>query len=105
MALSSLRQDKKVEDIAQALERFLQALMYYHVVSAPTAQEIAALTESASHVALQTPAAAAMTYFMAPVRPATDFTGREGIMTDLDAKLCLPDKYSRVALVGLGSIG
>ena len=82
MALSSLTQDKKVEEIAQALERFLQALIYYRVISAPTAQDIAALTESASSVALWTLAAAAMTYFMAPVRPATDFTGREGIMTD-----------------------
>lgn len=35
-------------------------------------------------------------------KPATDFTSREGIMTDLDAKLCLPNKHSRVALVGLG---
>ncbi|KAL2057412.1 hypothetical protein ABVK25_002465 [Lepraria finkii] len=102
MALSSLRQDKKVEEIAQALGRFLQVLTYYHVVSAPTAQDIAVLTEGASNVALWTPAAAVMIYYMAPVKPATDFTSREGIMTDLDAKLCLPSKHSRVALVGLG---
>ena len=111
MALSSLRQDKKVEEIAQALRKFLQVLTaatvmillhYYHVVSAPTAQDIAVLTEGASNVALWTPAATVMIYYMAPVKPATDFTSREGIMTDLDAKLCLPNKHSRVALVGLG---
>lgn len=67
MALSSLRQDKKVEEIAQALGRFLQVLTYYHVVSAPTAQDIAVLTEGASNVALWTPAAAVMIYYMAPV--------------------------------------
>ena len=106
MALLSLGKDRKVEKISKALERDLQILTNYHVISAPTALEIAASTESASNVKLGTASAPVTeTYFMVPCLPMTDFTGREETTTDLEAKLCLPDRYSRVALVGLGGIG
>ena len=104
--LRSLRHDKEVEDISQALWRSLQVLMHYHVVGVPTIHEIEAVIQRSSSTTLAPPSAVAgKTYFMVPTLSSDDFVGREDTLAQLEAKLCLPDKYCRVAVVGLGGIG
>ena len=48
---------------------------------------------------------AAKNYFMVPFQRNGDLVGRERYIQSLETKLCIPDKYCRVALVGLGGIG
>ena len=105
-AVSSLRHDKKVAEIAQALFLFLQSLTYYHVASAPTLDDIAALLESVPRLnATATPTACKKIHHLVPVQSSEDFVGRKEILADLESRLCLPEKHCRVALVGLGGIG
>ena len=42
---------------------------------------------------------------MVPFQRNGDLIGREMIIQSLETKLCVPNKYCRVALVGLGGIG
>lgn len=44
-------------------------------------------------------------HFMVPFQRNGDLIGREKYIQSLEAKLCVPNKYCRVALVGLGGIG
>ena len=104
-AFSSLRQDRKVAEIAQALFLFLQSLTYYHVASAPTLDDIAALLESVPRLNVTATPAAPKTHYLVPVQLSEDFVGRKEVLADLESKLCLPEKHCRVALVGLGGIG
>ena len=105
-AVSSLKHDKKVAEIAQALFLFLQSLTYYHVASAPTLDDIAALLESVPRLnATATPTASKKIHHLVPVQSSEDFVGRKEVLADLESRLCLPEKHCRVALVGLGGIG
>ena len=104
--LVSLRQDKKVEEISQALWRSLQSLTLFHVVAAPTIREIQAVVENTSRMDLDPSSASAVqTYFVAPTLSSYEFVGREETMADLAIKLCLPETHCRVAVVGLGGVG
>ena len=104
--LVSLRQDKKVEEISQALTRSLQSLTLFHVVAAPTTREIQALVENTSKMDLTPSSASAIqTYFAVPTLSSNEFVGREETMADLASKLCLPATHCRVAVVGLGGVG
>ena len=49
--------------------------------------------------------AISVTHFMVPFPSSEEFTGREEIMLRLEKLMCVPDKHTRVALVGLGGIG
>lgn len=104
--LVSLWQDKKVEEISQALWRSLQSLTLFHVVAAPTIQEIQALVENTSKPDL-TPslASSVQKYFLVPTLSSKDFVGREDTMAELVSRLCLPKMHCRVAVVGLGGVG
>ena len=105
-AVNSLRHDKKVAEIAQALFLFLQSLTYYHVASAPTLDDIAALLESVPRLdASATPTASKKIHHLVPVQSSEDFVGRKEVLADLESRLCLPEKHCRVALVGLGGVG
>lgn len=104
-AISSLRQDKKVTEIAQALFLFLQSLTYYHVASAPTLDDIAALLESVPRLNVPATPTVSKIHHLVPVQSSEDFVGRKEVLADLESKLCLPEKHCRVALVGLGGIG
>ena len=44
-------------------------------------------------------------HFMVPFQRNGDLIGREKYLQSLETKLCIPDRYCRVALVGLGGIG
>ena len=104
--LVSLRQDKKVEEISQALWRSLQSLTLFHVVAAPTIREIQALVENTSKMDLTPSSASAIQrYFVVPTLSSQDFVGREKTMADLASRLCLPGTHCRVAVVGLGGVG
>ncbi|KAK0516392.1 hypothetical protein JMJ35_000995 [Cladonia borealis] len=104
--LVSLRQDKIVEEISQALSRSLQSLTLFHVVAAPTTRQIQALVENISKKDLTpSPASAVQTYFAVPTLSSNEFVGREETMADLASKLCLPATHCRVAVVGLGGVG
>ncbi len=105
-ALGSLRQDRKVEGIAQSLCLFVQTLTYYHVVaSAPTLDDITALLESMPTLnTAPLPAALKKTCCLVPVQPADDFISRKEILSEVESKFCFQEKYYRVALVGLGGI-
>ena len=105
-AVSSLRHDKKIAEIAQALFLFLQSLTYYHVASVPTLDDIAALLESVPRLNVATtPTASKKIHHLVPVQSCEDFVGRKEVLADLESRLCLPEKHCRVALVGLGGIG
>ena len=104
--LVSLSQDKKVAEISQALGRSLQSLTFYHVVAAPTAQDIRALVENISQMDLTpSPASAVQTHFAVPTLSTNEFIGREEAMANLASKLCLQATHCRVAVVGLGGVG
>ena len=47
----------------------------------------------------------AKVHFMVPLQRNGDLIGREECIRKLETKLCVPNKYCRVALVGLGGIG
>lgn len=104
--LVSLRQDKKVEEISQALWRSLHSLTLFHVVAAPTIQEIQDLIENTSRIDLApSPTSAVPKYFTVPALSSKTFVGREEIMADLASRFCLPGTHCRVAVVGLGGVG
>ena len=104
--LVSLRQDKKVEEISQALWRSLQSLTLFHVVAAPTIREIQALVENTSKLDLTpSPASVVQRYFTVPTLSSKEFVGREETMADLGSRLCLSGTHCRVAVVGLGGVG
>ena len=42
---------------------------------------------------------------MVPFQRNKDLIGREKYIQSIETKLCVPNKYCRVALVGLGGIG
>jgi hypothetical protein len=80
-AQRSLRQGREVEETAQSLCLFLQTLTYYHVASAPTLDDFAALLESMPTLNTAPPPAASKTaYYLVPVQPADDFIGRKEIL-------------------------
>ena len=104
--LVSLRQDRNVEEISQALWRSLQSLTLFHVVAAPTTQKIEALVEKTSKMDLTPSSASAVQrYFTVPALSSKEFVGREETMADLVGRLCLPETHCRVAVVGLGGVG
>ena len=98
-AISSLGQDKKVEEIVQYIWRRIP-LLTYHCVAAPltTVKKATVTTRSSS-------AERHETHFLVPIQWAEDFTGREAQIQLLNSKLCDTGKHARVALVGLGGIG
>ena len=105
-ALVSLWQDKKVEEISQALWRSLQSLTLSQVLAIPTIQEIQALVENTSELEL-TPSrvTTVQKYFLVPTLSSKDFVGREETMAELASRLCLAKTHCRVAVVGLGGVG
>ena len=108
MAIKSMRKDKEVKEIALALDRFVAHLVHYHVSEGVTAKEIDSLKFTMSSVSVEQPEEPlpkSQTHFVVPVQWADDFTGREEVMVYLDSRLCLEDRHSRVALVGLGGMG
>lgn len=106
MAIKSMRKDKEVKDIAQALDKFVVHLTHYHASEGVSTKDIdslkcAMVSMSVKQSETQSPKA----HFLVPVQWFDDFTGREEVMKFLDQELCLSDRYSRVALVGLGGMG
>ncbi|KAL8834966.1 MAG: hypothetical protein Q9176_007194 [Flavoplaca citrina] len=104
-AAISLRQDKKVEEISELIQKRVQFLTYYHVVapqSTATATNVLSAEIEAMHIANEM---SPKIYSMIPVQWAEDFTGRQKEMSSLTSKLSRPNKHIRVAVVGLGGIG
>ena len=98
-AISSLGQDKKVEEIVQLIWRHIPLLTYHYVASPLITVNTAAVTTRSS------PAQRQDTHFLVPIQWAEDFTGREAQLELLNSKLRHTGKHARVALVGLGGIG
>ena len=105
-ALVSLRQNKKVEEISQALWRSLQSLTLSQVLATPTIRDIQALVENTSELELTpSPVSTVQKYFLVPTLSSKDFVGREETMAELASRLYLPNTDCRVAVVGLGGVG
>ncbi|KAL9045449.1 MAG: hypothetical protein Q9214_001508 [Letrouitia sp. 1 TL-2023] len=98
-AISSLGQDRKVEEIVQLIWRHIP-LLTYHCVAAPLVT-----VNTATVTTRPSPAQRQDAHFLVPIQWAEDFTGREAQLELLNAKLCHTGKHARVALVGLGGIG
>ena len=108
MAIKSMRKDKEVKEIAQALDRFVGHLVHHHVSEGATTKEIDSLKFAMSAISVkqpEEPSTKAQTHFLVPFQWSDDFAGREEVMVYLDSRLCLEGRYSRVALVGLGGMG
>ncbi|KAL8852521.1 MAG: hypothetical protein Q9221_002645 [Calogaya cf. arnoldii] len=97
MAVISLKQDKKVEETSDLLQKRVPLLTLHHV----TTPASSATVDSVSAPAY---AKSPRIYSMVPVL-AEDFTGREEQMSLLSSKLSQQGKHVRVAIVGLGGIG
>lgn len=107
-AMSSLGQDKKVEEIVKAIETYISLLTYHHVATAPTTTQITSIVAGITSMTIPVtpaPAHTLKTFYMVPIQWSDDFTGRDDVLDTLCAKLCLTDRHSRIALVGLGGIG
>lgn len=98
-AISSLGQDKKVEELVRLIWRHIP-LLTYHCVAAPSFTINTAFATTRSSLAQRQD-----THFLVPIQWAEDFTGREAQLKLLNSKLCHTGKHARVALVGLGGIG
>ena len=98
-AISSLTQDKKVEEIVRLIWRHIP-LLTYHCVAAPSITVDKAMVTTRSSLAQRQD-----THFSVPIQWTEDFTGREAQIKLLNSKLCRTGKHARVALVGLGGIG
>ena len=98
-AISSLGQDKKVEEIVQLIWRHIPLLTYHYVADPIITVNPAMVTTRSS------PAQRKDVHFLVPIQWAEDFTGREAQLELLNSKLFHTGKHVRVALVGLGGIG
>ena len=106
MTIKSIRKDKEVKEIVQALDRFVAYLTHYHASERVTTREIESLRGAMSSMSVKQPETQSpKTHFLVPVQWSDDFAGREEVMEFLDSRLCLEDRHSRVALVGLGGMG
>ena len=106
MAIKSMRKDKEVKEIAHALDRFVAHLTHYHTSEGVTLKELESLKGAMSSISLnQHETQSPKTHFLVPVQWSDDFAGREEVLESLDSRLCLEDRHSRVALVGLGGMG
>ncbi|KAI4270298.1 MAG: hypothetical protein LQ337_006761 [Flavoplaca oasis] len=104
-AAISLRQDKKVEEISELIQKRVQFLTYHHV-AAPQSSAMATNVLSANIEAMHiTNEKSPKIYSMIPVQWAEDFIGRHEQMSSLTSILSQPNKHHRVAVVGLGGIG
>ncbi|KAL8725609.1 MAG: hypothetical protein Q9166_007244 [cf. Caloplaca sp. 2 TL-2023] len=102
-AIMSIRQDKRVEEISELIQKRVSILTYHHVTM-PTSSDIGPV--STGMAALSVGAEKRReAYSMVPVQWAEDFTGREEQMSALDSKLPQSERHVRVAIVGLGGIG
>ncbi|KAL9639812.1 MAG: hypothetical protein Q9204_000952 [Flavoplaca sp. TL-2023a] len=108
-AAISLRQDKKVEEISELIQKRVQFLTYHHVAAPqPSAMATNVLSAEieAMHIANEK---SPKIYSMIPVQcvhaTAEDFTGRQEEISSLTSKLSQSNKHNRVAVVGLGGIG
>ena len=106
LAIKSMRKFDEVERIAQALDRFVTHLVYYHSSEAVTTKDIELLRVATTAMSLkQSDAELSKTHFLVPVQQSDDFTGREEVIEYLEARLCLEHRYCKVAVVGLGGMG
>ena len=106
MAIKSIRKEKEVKEIVQALDRFVTHLTHYHASEGVTTREIESLKGAMSSMSVKQPETLSpKTHFLVPVQWSDDFAGRKEVMEFLDSRLCLEDRHSRVALVGLGGMG
>ncbi|KAL8928060.1 MAG: hypothetical protein Q9172_001115 [Xanthocarpia lactea] len=102
-AILTLKQDKKVEDLSELIQKRVPLLTLHHII---TSGSSAVDSVSAGIAALQVAEAQRpKTYTIVPVQWADDFTGRGEQMSTLSSKLDQPGKHVRVAIVGLGGIG
>lgn len=106
LAIKSMRKEKEVKEIAQALHNAVAYLTHYHASEAATRKDLESLKLAMSSMTVeQQGTQPPKTHFLVPVQWTQDFTGRKEVMAELDSRLCLEDQYSRVALVGLGGMG
>ena len=106
IAIKSMRRYDEVEKIAQALDRFVTHLTYYHSSEAVTSKDIESLRLATTSMSVkQSEALVPKTHFLVPVQQSDDFTGRKEVMEYLESRLCLEDRYCKVAIVGLGGMG
>ncbi|KAL8670313.1 MAG: hypothetical protein Q9168_005144, partial [Polycauliona sp. 1 TL-2023] len=102
-AVISLRRDKKVEEIAELIQKRVSFLTYHHVTT-PTSSAVNSVLAGVAAMQV-TEMQCSKVYSMVPVQWAEDFTGREEQMDILTSKLNQSGKHVRVAIVGLGGIG
>lgn len=106
MAIKSIRKDKEVKEIARALDNFVVHLTHYHASESVSAKDIESLRRAMVSMSVKEPETPSpKAHYLVPVQWSDDFAGRKEVMELLDQKICLNDRYSRVALVGLGGMG
>lgn len=93
-ALLSLGKDRKVEEISEALDRYVQVLTFHQVISAGTSHPEAP------------PAYETLTFWLVPLDRNASFVGREDILRQIDLTFQVKEgSQPKVALYGLGGIG
>ncbi|KAL8801772.1 MAG: hypothetical protein Q9182_004244 [Xanthomendoza sp. 2 TL-2023] len=85
-AIKSLRQDKKVEEISEAIHKCISMFTCHRQIAAPAINAVDLASTGAGAL-------------------AEDFTGREEQMSALASKFSQSEEHVRVAVVGLGGIG
>ena len=106
MAIKSMRKEKEVKEIVQALDRFVAHLTHYYASEGVTTKEFESLKGSMSSMSVKQPETLSpKTHFLVPVQWFDDFAVREEVIAFLESRLCLENRHSRVALVGLGGMG
>lgn len=95
-----------MKDIAQALNNLVAHLTHYHASEGATRKDIESLKIAMSFMSVEQPETQSpKTHFLVPVHWSDDFIGREEVIKDLNSRLCLKDRYCKVALVALGGMG
>ncbi|KAI4262142.1 MAG: hypothetical protein L6R42_002673 [Xanthoria sp. 1 TBL-2021] len=102
-AVISLRQDKKLEEISELLQKRVSFLTYHHVTT-PASNAVDSVSAGITALHFKD-AKGTKTYSRIPVQWAEDFTGREEQLSDVSSKLSQTGKHNRVAVVGLGGVG
>jgi hypothetical protein len=114
-AIASMAEDKRVQDIYDALTHSLAIISQHQTAWVASQASITTkVTEKVSDTinsitsVIPKPLATVVPrkkYFTASNYTSEDFTGRDDIMQQLDEIFLAPNKHCRAALTGLGGIG
>ncbi|RDW56465.1 hypothetical protein BP6252_14138 [Coleophoma cylindrospora] len=112
-AITSLGEDKHIQEILESLDHSMKAIHHYQgasmalqtSVATALLEKVSSAFSAATTTAPRPENEAPARYFMVPVHYSDDFMGREDVMDHLNRLLDNQNKHCRAALVGLGGIG